>query len=237
MTSLFEPVDLLGQTLSNRVVMAPMTRARAAQPGDLPTAMTARYYGQRAGAGLIVTGLARNEALGRFWLGTTVDSLLARANTPVLVVKERPRAAYGKILVAIDFSETSLRALQTAARLFPDQPLSLLHAFDPPLAGMISEPARYRGEYRKVALADCIAFLAKAGLPADPSGRFDIIVEHGDLETLAWQYVRDRGVDLVVVGKSDPGPLLGLLIGSNSQRVLSVLDCDVLVVPNRPGEE
>ena len=65
MTSLFEPVDLLGQTLSNRVVMAPMTRARAAQPGDLPTAMTARYYGQRAGAGLIVTEGTHVDALGK----------------------------------------------------------------------------------------------------------------------------------------------------------------------------
>jgi len=65
MTSLFEPVDLLGQTLSNRVVMAPMTRARAAQPGDLPTAMTARYYGQRAGAGLIVTEATHVDPLGK----------------------------------------------------------------------------------------------------------------------------------------------------------------------------
>jgi N-ethylmaleimide reductase len=39
--------------LQNRVVMAPMTRSRA--PGNLPNALMAEYYGQRAGAGLIIT--------------------------------------------------------------------------------------------------------------------------------------------------------------------------------------
>ncbi|WP_310723215.1 alkene reductase [Streptomyces sp. N2A] len=40
--------------LPNRVVMAPTTRARAAGPGLVPTDLHALYYGQRAGAGLIV---------------------------------------------------------------------------------------------------------------------------------------------------------------------------------------
>lgn len=41
--------------LPNRVLMAPLTRSRAGQPGDVPTAMNATYYAQRAGAGLIVS--------------------------------------------------------------------------------------------------------------------------------------------------------------------------------------
>ena len=53
MTALFDPIRLGGLTLKNRAALAPMTRARC--PGNLPTAETARYYAQRAGAGLIVT--------------------------------------------------------------------------------------------------------------------------------------------------------------------------------------
>ncbi|MDE1179077.1 alkene reductase [Paraburkholderia sp.] len=53
MTTLFDAYDLSGRMLRNRVVMAPMTRARA--PGHLPNDETARYYAQRASAGLIVT--------------------------------------------------------------------------------------------------------------------------------------------------------------------------------------
>ncbi|MFG2652250.1 alkene reductase [Streptomyces sp. NPDC048436] len=41
--------------LPNRVVMAPLTRARADNPGLVPTELHAAYYGQRACAGLIIT--------------------------------------------------------------------------------------------------------------------------------------------------------------------------------------
>lgn len=55
MTTAFDPIDLSGIQLANRVVMAPMTRNRAFGPGRAPTAATAEYYAQRASAGLIVT--------------------------------------------------------------------------------------------------------------------------------------------------------------------------------------
>ncbi|MBV1686107.1 hypothetical protein KRR38_29975 [Novosphingobium sp. G106] len=52
MTDLFEP-HLLGGIvpLKNRIAMPPMTRTRTSE-GDIPNAMMATYYGQRAGAGL-----------------------------------------------------------------------------------------------------------------------------------------------------------------------------------------
>jgi 2,4-dienoyl-CoA reductase-like NADH-dependent reductase (Old Yellow Enzyme family) len=53
MTELFSPFDLAGTTLSNRIVMAPMTRSRA--PDDVATDTIALYYTQRATAGLIVS--------------------------------------------------------------------------------------------------------------------------------------------------------------------------------------
>lgn len=53
MTTLFDSYRLGKRVLKNRAAMAPMTRARS--PEHIPTAETARYYAQRAGAGLIVT--------------------------------------------------------------------------------------------------------------------------------------------------------------------------------------
>lgn len=53
--TLLSPLPIGPVTLANRVLMAPMTRARSAQPGDIPTALNAEYYGQRAGAGLIIS--------------------------------------------------------------------------------------------------------------------------------------------------------------------------------------
>lgn len=52
--SLFDSFRLGDATLSNRVVMAPLTRNRAAA-GAVPGPFAAEYYAQRAGAGLIIT--------------------------------------------------------------------------------------------------------------------------------------------------------------------------------------
>lgn len=53
MSNLFKPYDLAGTALANRVVMAPMTRARALH--DIPDEHTVLYYAQRASAGLIIS--------------------------------------------------------------------------------------------------------------------------------------------------------------------------------------
>ncbi|WP_026792126.1 alkene reductase [Pleomorphomonas oryzae] len=54
MPTLFDPVRLGALELSNRVIMAPLTRARAT-PDRVPTEVMREYYEQRATAGLILT--------------------------------------------------------------------------------------------------------------------------------------------------------------------------------------
>lgn len=53
-SDLFSSFTLGDLTLANRMVMAPLTRNRAAA-GNVPQAMNVEYYRQRAGAGLIIT--------------------------------------------------------------------------------------------------------------------------------------------------------------------------------------
>ncbi|GHH73689.1 alkene reductase [Streptomyces sulfonofaciens] len=69
MTTAFDPVDLGGLTLANRVAMAPMTRSRAGGDG-VPTELAAVYYGQRAGAGLIVTEGIQPSPVGQGYPNT-----------------------------------------------------------------------------------------------------------------------------------------------------------------------
>lgn len=52
---LFQQYNLNGIQLENRFLMAPMTRSRASQPGDVPNALMAEYYAQRSTAGIIIT--------------------------------------------------------------------------------------------------------------------------------------------------------------------------------------
>lgn len=63
--SLFDTFRLGENTLANRIAMAPMTRSRTSQPGDVPNAMMATYYQQRADAGLIITEGAPISAVAR----------------------------------------------------------------------------------------------------------------------------------------------------------------------------
>ncbi|MFW5910259.1 MAG: alkene reductase [Thiohalospira sp.] len=62
---LFQPHTLGDLELPNRVIMAPLTRSRAAQPGDVPTALNAEYYAQRAGAGLIISEATQVSPQGK----------------------------------------------------------------------------------------------------------------------------------------------------------------------------
>lgn len=62
---LFSPTSIGSLTLPNRIAMAPMTRARTSQPGDVPNAMMAEYYAQRATAGIIISEASQISGQGK----------------------------------------------------------------------------------------------------------------------------------------------------------------------------
>jgi len=66
--AIFSPFQLGDLELKNRIVLAPMTRARA---GDsrLPNELMAEYYAQRAGAGLLITEATSISEQGIGWIG------------------------------------------------------------------------------------------------------------------------------------------------------------------------
>ena len=69
-SSLFDRYRLGQQDLKNRIVMAPMTRARSLQPGNIPSALMAEYYRQRATAGLIIAEASPISPLAQGYLDT-----------------------------------------------------------------------------------------------------------------------------------------------------------------------
>ncbi|WP_022964746.1 alkene reductase [Halopseudomonas pelagia] len=66
----FSPVQLGRHTLRNRIVLPPLTRQRAAQPGNIATDLMARYYQQRASAGFMVTEGTQIEPRGQGYAWT-----------------------------------------------------------------------------------------------------------------------------------------------------------------------
>ncbi len=67
--SLFSPVRIGELELPNRLLMAPMTRSRAGA-GNVPTALNATYYAQRASAGLIISEATQVSPQGVGYPGT-----------------------------------------------------------------------------------------------------------------------------------------------------------------------
>ena len=69
MTSLFDPIQIGDIAAANRIVMAPLTRNRAAAH-QVPTDLMATYYAQRASAGLIIAEATQISAEGQGYLDT-----------------------------------------------------------------------------------------------------------------------------------------------------------------------
>lgn len=63
MSILFEPIHLGELKLKNRIIMAPLTRCRSGA-GRVPTALMAKYYEQRASAGMIISEATSVCAMG-----------------------------------------------------------------------------------------------------------------------------------------------------------------------------
>ena len=68
--TLFEPFNLKTLRLKNRIVMAPLTRSRALHGSDAPHALNAKYYAQRASAGLIISEATQISPTGKGYAWT-----------------------------------------------------------------------------------------------------------------------------------------------------------------------
>jgi len=67
---LFQPVRFGPFTLPHRMAMAPLTRSRARHPGNVPTALNACYYAQRASAAVIITEATQVSLQGQGYAWT-----------------------------------------------------------------------------------------------------------------------------------------------------------------------
>jgi nucleotide-binding universal stress UspA family protein len=190
------------------------------------------------GAEVIVLGIARDELLGRYALGTTVDRLLRGAPAPLLIVEARARAPYRHVVVATDFSDSSRHALETAARIFPARRMTVFHAFEATMEGFIPDVSAYRREARAAAIAEGMRFIAASALP-DGMAEPELHVEQGEPAGLLRTYVRGGDADLVVLGSHGRSAIFEIFIGSVAKRILDHLPCDALLVrePRAASEE
>lgn len=148
------------------------------------------------------------------------------------------------ILVGVDFSDASRRALEHAVPLSAklDSELVVLHAWNP--TGWSSEPEAVEGaaDWLEAAREMARARLEDWGASAREGGaRVATRVESGAASRSITRVAGERGARLAVVGRRGHARLAHVLLGSVSERVVRTAPCAVLVVPeetasaNPPG--
>ena len=189
---------------------------------------------QALAAELLVVGARGSHAFRELALGTLADRLSRRAERPLLVVRNEPAADYGQVLVPVDFSAFSREGVRAAQRFAPGATLHLVHAFDLPeegklrMAGVSDEAvAAHRARVRDEAQAAMDALRAELG----SATRVTATVSQGDIRIMMLEMARERGCDLIVLGKQGQSRIGDLLLGSVTAWALAHAQADVLVVP------
>ena len=185
-------------------------------------------------ADLLVLGAHGSSLVRDLIVGSTTERVLRRTGRPLLVVRRPAPRGYRQVLIPVDFSARSLKAIEVARRLAPKAALVLLHTFEVPFEGRlrhagVSEQelaalrasAQHEGETRMAEL------IARAGLPA---AALHSLVLYGDPSVQILEHERLQGSELIVIGKRGQNSLEDLLLGSVTKHILSQAQSDVLVI-------
>ena len=204
--------------------------------GDLITEINA--HARAAPADLVVLGARGASFMRHLLLGSTAERLVRKSVTPLLVVRQPPHEAYRRVLVAVDFSPSSLPALAAARAVAPTAELVVLHAYEVPFedrlrsSGLAEEILdQYRLIAQRQALQGMRSLLAAAGLSPDA---VVTLVMQGDPSSLVIEQEQERDCDLIVVGKHGESTLEAILLGSVTRHVLQASQGDVLVSLGAP---
>jgi len=145
------------------------------------------------------------------------------------------RYMYGKILVAIDGSETSIKALDHAVGL------AKVHGSSINLIAVIEElklpfGAQYRlwaNESHQELMRTSLESLNKEMMrvkDSNPRIEVDAIVREGDPASIIVRVADEEGYDLIVMGRKGMGIIEGLVMGSVTRKVVKTSNVTVTVV-------
>lgn len=190
-----------------------------------------------SGAELIVIGSHRRRLLRDVFFGTTAERIMRCGSLPVLMVNRPPVSRYRRIIVAVDLSDTSSRALSAAKDLglFYGARVFVLHAFDAMLTMLASASLgeekiqAYLNDTTRQTRQEVGAFLAAIDLQGVST---TVIVREGAPVPALKDAVKDLSADLVVLGtRGRTGGLASKVLGSVAEEAIRELDVDVLAVP------
>jgi nucleotide-binding universal stress UspA family protein len=208
----------------------------AGHPIDWPVAIAlgrpSEVILQRAvhsGCGLIVMGLRQHGHLDRIVNDETALAVMRGAPVPVLGVSQRTQGLPKRALVAMDFTQASVRAAMAAAHLM-DANAAMTLAFVESRLDVALE-----GDDVVHALGIEQALTELEGMLSTPSLSVDrVILHHVKARapaTTLLEYADANGIDLIAAGSARHGRLDRILLGSTSAELVRAGACSTLIVP------
>lgn len=217
---------------AQRDVIAQMTRTlEELAPLDVlegDPATTVAGLAHRTGATMIVCGLGRHRVTDRIFGDETALRFIRVADVPVFAVAEGLSRAPSRIVVACDFSETSLRAARAAIELASTNAVLYLVHVGP--RGMKGDREGWGKAYREEAADALVALHEQLRAPADMV--VERVLLEGDPATEMLAFASGVNGDLIATGSHGHGFIARMLIGSVATRIIRASTCSVLTVPH-----
>jgi nucleotide-binding universal stress UspA family protein len=192
-------------------------------------ASTIARIARDSNATMIVSGIGRHQVMDRLFGDETAIRLVRLSSVPVFTVAGRLMGAPHRIVVAADFSETSLRAARLALELAaPHATLYLAHVG--PRDKVLHDWNAWGLSYKEDA-GDALQKMAQH-LRVPPGMTLQRVLLQGDPATELLAFATSVNADLIATGSHGYGFVARMLIGSVTTRILRCSTCSVLCVPH-----
>lgn len=178
-------------------------------------------------ADLILLGSSTVDA---FAAGPTTRRVAHMALSDVLVVRRQPRVPYRRIIAAVDFSESSRVAVQSALEMSSEAEVTVLYSLPSRFDSLLADAGLFReemdasrGERLEAAKDRMLEFTQEW------NGVVRTMVTDGPPAETIDESVRRRGADLVVVGSRGATATRMVLLGNVAEGLVANAPCDVLI--------
>jgi len=195
--------------------------------GD-PAAVVTRIA-HETNATMIVCGLGRHRVMDRVFGEETALRLIRMSDVPVLATASGLSAAPRRIVVAVDFSETSQRAARLVLDLAaPGATIYLTHTA--PRDSSTADWHDGTSSYKRDAGAALETLHDQLRVPA--TMRLQRVMLQGEPATELLAFAASVNADLIATGSHGHGFVARLLVGSVTTRIVRCSTCSVLTVPH-----